>query len=144
MRSLTGVWICCLVLAFSAIGQEPRTDCKDLTYENHNPTDNAPFQVSRIRGIAQDAQRLPIDACLGIFTEAEHTLIATAGTDDTGHFDLTGIPDGNYRLVVKSSYTGFCPANAKLQIDRRVKTKKTLTVEMRAAGSDTCSWIEMK
>jgi hypothetical protein len=115
-----------------------------MTYENRNPTETGPFQVSQVRGLAQDSQRLPIDACVGIFTEPDHNLIAVAESDGNGKFELTGIPDGNYRLLVKAIYTGFCPANAKLQIDRRTKTKKTLTAQMRSADSPTCSWIEMK
>jgi hypothetical protein len=126
------------------MGQEPRTDCKEMTYASRNPTDAAPLEISRIKGIAQDAERLPIDACVGIFTEPDHTLIAFTATDETGHFDLPGLPDGNYRLVIKSAYTGFCPGNAKVQIDRRLKTKKTLSAQMRRADSDTCSYIETK
>jgi hypothetical protein len=144
MRSPTRTCICFFGLALVAIGQEPPEVCKDMTYENRNPTETGPFQVSQIRGIAQDAQRLPIDACVGIFTEPEHNLIAVAESDGSGRFELTGIPDGNYRLVVKAIYTGFCPANAKLQIDRRTKTKKPLTAQMRSADSPTCSWIESK
>jgi len=115
-----------------------------MTYASRNPTDAAPLEISRIKGIAQDAERLPIDACVGIFTEPDHTLIAFTATDETGHFDLPGLPDGNYRLVIKSAYTGFCPGNAKVQIDRRLKTKKTLSAQMRRADSDTCSYIETK
>ena len=144
MRLSTRFWICCLGIAFAAHGQEARTDCKDLGYVNRNPAEYPPLLVSRIKGVALDAQHLPIDACVGIFTEPDRNLIAVAGTDESGHFELTGIPDGKYRLVIKASYTGFCPANIKLEIDRRAKTKKTLTAQMRPASSDTCSWIELK
>ena len=115
-----------------------------MTYEDRNPRDSSPLQVSRIRGIAQDAQLLPIDACVGVFTEPDHTLIAETESDDVGHFEIAGIPDGNYRLMVKSAYVGFCPANTRLQLDRRAKTKKTLLAKMRPADSDTCSFIELK
>ena len=37
------------------MGQEPRTDCKEMTYASRNPTDAAPLEISRIKGIAQDA-----------------------------------------------------------------------------------------
>jgi len=144
MKSPTRVCICYFGLALAALAQEPRTYCKDLTYENRNPIERESLPVSRVRGVAQDAQRLPIDACVGIFTEPDHNLIAVAETDEAGHFDLTGIPDGNYRLVVKSSYVGFSPANARLQIDRHAKAKRTLTAQMRPAGSDTGSFIELK
>jgi hypothetical protein len=142
MRSIR-LGIGCLLLAFAAMAQDGRTDCKDMTYEAGNPADR-PFQVTEIRGTAQDAQGVPIDACVGIFREADHTLIAIVETDDIGHFEFPGIPDGSYRLEVKSVYTGFCPAIAKIQTDRHAKNKKSLVAQMRAAKSDTCSWIEFK
>lgn len=37
--------ICCVDLAFVAIGQETRTDCKSLTYENRNQIDHGPLRV---------------------------------------------------------------------------------------------------
>ena len=63
-------------------------------------------------------------------------------TDENGRFELKGIPDGNYRLVIK--YDAFCPANAKARIDRHASTKKTLIAHMRPGGIDTCSYLELK
>ena len=55
---------------------------------------------------------------------------------------MNDIPDGAYRLIAK--YEGFSTANAKLQIEQRSQNKKSLTVQMRPAGLDTRSFIELK
>lgn len=44
-------------------------------------------------------------ACVGVFTEIDHKLIAATETDNKGHFELKDIPTGDYRLVAK--YEGF-------------------------------------
>jgi hypothetical protein len=68
--------------------------------------------------------------------------VATTQTDNDGQFELNDIPDGAYRLIAK--YQGFSPANAKLRIEQRSQSKKSLTVRMRPAGLDTHSFIELK
>lgn len=125
------------------MGQDTRPNCTDLTYESHNQIDYGPLRVSQIRGIAQDAQGVLIPgSCIGVFAKTDHKPIAVTETDENGHFELSGIPDGNYRLVIK--YDAFCPANAKVRIDRHVRTKKTLIARMRPSGIDTCSYVELK
>jgi hypothetical protein len=135
--------ILCLAIGCAAVGEENRRTCKDLSYESRNQTDYGPLQVSKIRGTMQDAQGSPIPkACVAIFTEIDHKLIALTETDRSGYFKLKGIPDGNYRLIAK--YEGFCPANAKVRIERNRRIKKPLSVKMRFAGIDTCSYIELR
>jgi hypothetical protein len=88
--------------------------------------------LSGIRGIAQDAQGVPMpEACVRVFTETGHKLIA-----------LNGVSDGNHGLPAKDSYGGFCPANAKLWISRHASTKKAPEGPLCPAGIDTCSYIE--
>jgi hypothetical protein len=67
-----------------------------------------------IRGIAQNVQGVSLpETCAG--TE----------TDKEGHFELTGIPDGNYRRLVKDSYgpsvrqTPSCECSAMREPGRR-------------------------
>jgi Carboxypeptidase regulatory-like domain len=143
MRRGTGVTICCLAFGLLAASEETGATCKNLKYENRNQTDYGPLQVAAVRGIAKDAQGVAIPkACVGVFTEAGHKLVATTQTDDGGHFELNDIPEGDYRLVAK--YEGFSPANAKLRIEQHSRSKKPLTVQMRPAGLDTHSFIELK
>jgi hypothetical protein len=120
----------CITVHLATVGWADETACKNLTYESRNQTDYGPLVVTVVRGTVQDAEGGPIPkACVGVFTEADHKLVAFTGTDDRGKFELNGLHDGEYRLVAK--YEGFCPANAKLRIERRAKIKKPLTTSIR-------------
>jgi hypothetical protein len=99
--------------------------------------------VAAVRGVAKDAQGVVIpEACVGVFTEPGHKLVASTQTDDYGQFELNDIPDGAYRLIAK--YESLSTANAKLRIEQRSQNKKSLTVQMRPTGLDTHSFIELK
>ena len=105
--------------------------------------DYGPLHVAAVRGVAKDAQGIVIPkACVGVFTEAGHKLVATTQTDNDGRFELNDIPDGAYRLIAK--YEGFSTANAKLRIELRWQSKKSLTVQMRPTGIDTHSFVELR
>src|SRR5229473_6005194 len=102
MRCRTGAVFCCFAFALVATAQEIQTACKDLSYENRNQTDYGPLRVTTVRGTTKDAQSIPIPkVCVGVFTEADHKLIAAAQTDESGHFELKGISRGEYRLVAR-------------------------------------------
>src|SRR6516165_8064005 len=143
MSCVRGVSICCLAFGLVRAAEEPGSACKDLSYENRNQTDYGPLHVAAVRGVAKDAQGVVIPkACVGVFTEAGHKLVAATQTDDGGQFELNDIPDGAYRLIAK--YEGLSTANAKLRIDQRSQSKKSLTVQMRPTGLDMHSFIELK
>src|SRR5437868_5492993 len=142
MNNAPSVAVCCFVFAVAVPSQEAATGCKDLSYANRNQTDYGPLRVANIKGTARDAQGVAIPkVCVGVFTEMDHKLIASTETDDNGDFEFKGVPAGDYRLVAK--YEGFSPANAKLRVERS-RGKKALSVQMRPAGLDTGSFIEMK
>jgi Carboxypeptidase regulatory-like domain len=135
--------ICCLAFGLLRAAEETGDVCKNLSYENRNQTDYGPLHVSAVRGVAKDAQGVVIPkACVGVFTEADHKLVATALTNNDGRFELNDIPDGTYRLIAK--YEGFSTANAKLRVEQRSQSKKSLTVQMHPTGLDTHSFIELK
>jgi Carboxypeptidase regulatory-like domain len=134
--------LCCLTFAFGAAGQGSTTVCKDLSYQDRNQTDYGPLRVAVVRGSTKDSLGGAIPkACVGVFTETDHKLIAATETDDNGHFELKDIRAGDYRLVAK--YEGFSPANAKLRIERS-RNKKVLAVQMRPAGLDAGSFVELR
>jgi hypothetical protein len=143
MRCGKGLAICCLSFGLLSAAEETGAGCKNLSYDNRNQTDYGPLNVAAVRGVAKDAQGVVISkACVGVFTEAGHKLVATTQTDDDGQFQLNAIPDGAYRLIAK--YEGFSTANAKLRIEQRSQSKKSLTVQMRLTGLDVHSFIELK
>ena len=143
MRCGRGLTICCFAFGLLRAAEETGAICKNFSYENRNQTDYGPLHVAAVRGVAKDAQGVAIPkACVGVFTEAGHKLVATTQTDNDGQFELNDIPDGAYRLIAK--YEGFSPANAKLRIEQRSQSKKSLTVQMRPTGLDRGSFIELK
>lgn len=143
MTTAIGVAVWLLTLGPAALSHEAGEVCKGLTYENRNQTDYGPLRVPVIRGIATDAQGVAVPkVCLGIFTEPDHKLISSTETDNVGRFEFKDISKGNYRLVAK--YDGFSPANAKLRVETHSQNKKPLTVQMRFAGLDTTSFVELK
>jgi hypothetical protein len=145
MRLGRSAAVCCLAVRLLTASQESGAACKNQSYENRNQTDYGPLQVASVRGVVKDPQGVSIPkACVVVFTEAAHKLVATTQTDDRGKFGFNDIPDGAYRLVAR--YEGFSPANAKLRIERRLQgqNKRPMTVQMRAAGLDTSSFVELK
>lgn len=137
--TLRAAYLICL-LSIVAYGQAV---CNQMSYEDKNQTDYGPIRVSRVVGVLNDKQGVAVpNVCVGLFgEEADHRLVMATNSDADGHFRFAGVPAGNYRLVAK--YDGFSPANAKLRVERH-GTKKPLVVQMRFAGMDTVSFVELK
>src|SRR5437763_7184819 len=111
-------------------------------YENHNQVDYGPLVVQNVKGTITDAQHVAVPKlCVGIFTENEHKLVATAESDADGKFSLQSLPLGRYRLVVKAD--PLCAANVPLQVVKRQKKKQVLHVHMKPRGLDSCSYANL-
>src|SRR5215470_4758017 len=134
--------------------QQPSEPCKQgIVYENHNLSDPNPLSVRSLTGRviaetgdgAQEIGTLP-SACLSLFTEEEHRLIATATADQEGRFQFGKVPNGKYRLVV--GIGSFCTANVPLQVTgegrRKVAEKRHLVIHIRPGGIDRCSYGDFK
>src|SRR5262245_37176629 len=100
--------------------QQSTDSCKQaIVYENHNQSDPKPLIVRSPTGRviaeagdeSQEIGSVP-GACLGLFTEEGHRLIATGAADQGGKFQFGKVPNGKYRLVVRAG--GFCTANVPL------------------------------
>jgi hypothetical protein len=116
--------------------------CKEMAYENRNQIDYGPLHVRTVKGLAKDPDGVVIPKlCVGIFTDPGHKLVATTETNAAGSYEIKNLPRGNYRLVAK--YAGFCPANVRLQVQPTFTSNKTITLRMRPAGLDTCSFGEL-
>ena len=91
-----------LVLPLAARGQGHSSPCI-VQYENHNQVDYGPLVVQDVKGTITDPQQVAVPkACVGIFTEKDHKLVATTKSDADGKFSLQSVPPGQYRLVVKA------------------------------------------
>jgi hypothetical protein len=140
-----------LVLApMWGIAQQSASSCpKPLEYENHNQIDPPPLSVRVVSGrvIAQDGMSVP-NACLGLFTERDHHLIASIVADDDGNFRFRNVPSGRYRLVVRDEYGGFCTANTKINVvgwpRGGFRKRKQIIVHLRPSAIDTCSYADYK
>jgi hypothetical protein len=143
-----------LLLGIQPYAQRSTDPCKQaVVYENHNQSDPKPLNVRSLTGRviaeagdeAREIGSVP-GACLGLFTEEEHRLIATGAADQGGKFQFDKVPNGKYRLVVKAG--DFCTANVPLQVsgERRGKVagKQQLVIHMRPGGIDRCSYGDHK
>src|SRR5215472_11706134 len=105
------------ILASSVIfaGRAQTSSCKDMVYEHRNQIDNKPFEVKALEGVVQDMKKFRVPkACVGVFTELEHQLVAVAEASEKGEFNVRGVPNGDYRIVIR--YAGLCPANASIRL----------------------------
>jgi hypothetical protein len=86
-----------------------------------------------------------VPACLGLFTEKGHRLVASAEADQRGRFKFGVIRSGRFRLVVREPLNSFCLANLSLRVANKPRGKaRELVIHMRPAGVDDCSYGEIK
>lgn len=147
-----------VALPLSASAQKKVEPCEtEIKYESKNQVDPRPLSVGRVSGrVFIEVGKLggatrevgPVTkACLGLFTEKEHRLVATAVVDDNGRFAFGTVPAGKYRLVVLAE--PLCVANVPLHVTLSSRSSrgdkgKQLVIHMRAAGYDTCSYADYK
>lgn len=130
-----------LACAIPGLGQTGRP-CR-IAYENENQIDYASAPRVGVTGFVADAHSVPIaNACVAIFTEKEHRFVVGRMSDRKGNFALPLLPDGYYRLVVKSE--GFGVANMKLKIVPETYADALLYVHMVGRRIDTTSYIDTK
>ena len=134
--------ILCLFIIGPLYGQRPHSTCQGMLYEHYNQVDYT-LRVSSVSGIAKDIEGFEVrGACAGIFTENDKKLVAAKGTTLDGHFEIDGLPNGRYRLVVSGE--GWCAANALIILKNKSRRGKGLVAVMRTRGIDDCSWIELR
>ena len=111
------------LIGSSAFAQRGVPRCA-IEYGNRNQVDPEPLSITILSGkvfdeIGEDPVQVhaPIPgACLGLFTETDHRLIASATTDDRGNFRFARVSPGQYRLVARDPQNVFCVANARVRI----------------------------
>lgn len=143
-----------MVLGLSVQAQQSKPCNITMVYDNHNQVDPSRFSVTRVSGLvisevgrdqAKEIGPLP-GACVGLFTEQDHRLVATTVTDQEGRFQFSTISSGEYRLVVQAK--PLCLANLPLRVLRHshsaASKQRHLIIHMRPAGIDDCSYGEYK
>ncbi len=129
--------------------QKGESPCPSSTvYENHNQVDYGPLKVRAVLGEGvveigyktQPGKTVP-GACLSLFTEKEHKLVASITADSEGRFHFAAVPVGRYRLVARAD--GFCTANIPIELVKSSRRKTKIVVHFRPAGIDTCSYGEL-
>jgi hypothetical protein len=115
----------------------------EMKYVNRNQIDTEPYKINKVYGKAIDKDNVAIpDACIGIFTEEGHELVAQTKTDEKGNFAFNKVPAGKYRLI--AIYNGFCPANTPFKV-RKVKlfrrSNRRFIINFMFSRIDTCSYI---
>jgi hypothetical protein len=109
------------------------------TYEDHNVVDPHPLEVNVIAGIVHDLGKLTFSgASILLFTEQDHTLVASTKSDSNGRFELAKVKSGLYRLIVKVD--ALCPANVPLKITSSPLAHHKLQITMQPQDLDTCSY----
>jgi hypothetical protein len=140
-RSLTLV-IIAVLLAEPSFAQGKSVSTCNIEYENHNQTDYGPLAVREVKGTITDPQESAIPkVCIGIFTEKDHTLVASTESEADGKFSVASVRPGRYRLVVKAD--PLCAANVPLRVVKSQKRDRVLHVHMKARGLDSCSYADV-
>lgn len=140
------------VAALLSNAQEQVPTCKPpIEYGNRNQNEPKRSSVRTISGrviaeVGSPAKEVgPVPACLGLFTEEDHRLIASAVADEKGRFRFRPISEGRYRLVVRDPQNAFCIANMPLRLARwRREKAKALVIHLRPSGIDDCSYGDFK
>jgi len=139
-----------LVPALLVNAQTPK--CKSpIDYGNRNQVDAKRSTVGRLSGraiseVGDPAKEIgPVPVCLGVFTEKDHRLVASAVADEEGRFHFASIPLGRFRLVVRDPLNLYCLANMPLHVVKWPRGKaKPLVIHMRPSGIDDCSYGDFK
>jgi hypothetical protein len=128
---------------YSIRAQQAHSDCGTMEYEHRNQSDYGPLRVTSVRGTVKVLDGLPAyRACVGVFTESNQKLLTATKADDEGGFQITGLPNGTYRLVVTAE--GLCAANVVIVLKNKPRRKKKLAVVMKPSDIDVCSYIELE
>jgi hypothetical protein len=148
-RIISTISLIVLFASFS-LGQRPAVSCQHaVEYGNRNQVDPSRSTLNLIAGrviaeVGEPAKKVgAIPACLGLFTETDHRLVASAVADEEGRFRFKRIQPGLYRLVVRDRQNAFCVANMPLRVVES-RRGKTLVIHMRPSGVDDCSYGDFK
>ena len=111
---------------FVSVAQQLTFECESpATYENVNRKESKGLTIPVIEGhvMIYAGENIPsgsnikvVGACLAVFTEKEHRLVAQTISDENGNFTFTAISSGRYRLIVRHPMGIVNVANIPLRV----------------------------
>ena len=142
-----------LLSASAALAQTSSQTCSLAgEYTDCNKTDPPSLAIRVVTGRVveetgdPEKKARPINgACISLFTEKDHKLVASIIADDKGHFIFDAIKPGLYRLVVRDPQNTSSAANRRVQVYPRgqgpVPKSLGLVAHLRLAGTGDCGTI---
>ena len=140
-------------MAFGQASSSPQTCASAGEYADYNRIDPFSLAIRVITGRvvvevsdpAKETGPMVNGACLFLFTEKDHKLVASVVANEKGHFMFDAIKPGAYRLVVRDPQNTFHAANGRVQVYPRgqgaVPKHIGLVVRLHPAGTDGFSSI---
>lgn len=136
------IFVAALLLKPCLAQQKEVSPSCTVKYENHNQTDYGSLTVQHVKGTVTDPDQGAVpNACVGIFTEKGHNLLAATRSDAKGMFSLQSVAPGRYRLIIKAD--PLCAANVLLHVVKRRNRSQVLRVHMKPRGLDSCSYVDL-
>lgn len=116
----------------------------DVKYQDHNQVVPRPISLQAVKGVVETdvGNEVASGACIGVFTEGGHRLVAAVQSDAAGKFSFPMIPPGAYRLVVQ--YSDLCAPNARIRVGGPARRKILLHIHMKFSAVDDCSYVDLK
>jgi hypothetical protein len=103
----------------SAHAQVVRTICQAMKYQHYNQIDIT-LRIGSVKGNVKDRDGFVVSSgCVGMFTEVGDKLIHATHLDGGGHFEISRLANGKYRLVIRAD--GFCAANGIILLKNKQK-----------------------
>ena len=146
LNSVALLLVAGLLSQAGAVDQVPVCCAHPIEYGNANSVDPDPLHLRNVTGlvaVGSGPTQSPWPACLGLFTEGDHKLVASAMADLNGKFGFAPVPPGSYHLVVRDPQNALCVANIPLRVVRWPRggfiQRRELLIHLVPTGIDACS-----
>src|ERR1041384_2517658 len=140
------VFLTGLSYAQSPIAAPIPDECSEMEYRDPNKTPPAVQNVKNILGTVKlaDTKLIRVSSCVALYEEKTQKLVRVVYLSLKQKFEMKGIPDGEYRIVVKEKDGFFCPINVAVKVDKTIVEKTTIGIELKRPTADTCSYLDLK
>ena len=138
--------VCFILIFISCLSAQDIKDCASLKYEDKNQLTPSQLTVKKVSGqlVVEGDENYPfIDICIALFDEKNKKFIfikEISEMSENGKFNIKKIPNGKYRLIVKTLSNFFCVANVPIEINNTISKNRKISIIMRPSGLDDCSF----